>query len=626
MSLAQDDSSGQNCSFRSDPESFRSAAIRSHRLIGERIQTLDRALKTSSAAAAATEPHLGDSVDPLSHSRHNFIDDEIFNRLAAVGVAAAPLSTDEEFMRRLSLDLTGRIPSPADVRAFVADSSPTKRNALIDKLIYSSEFNDKWTMWLGDLLQNNIQSVNVTRNTNARNALHKFIAQSVSDSMSIRDMFYLLVGATGNSYDGPSAFILNGTAPGGPKEDRFDMMLYKSASTFLGLGHYDCLLCHNGRGHLDSLSLWGSRSSRTEAERMAAFFSKTNFTGYTFPAGTTAAEQQASFYNGSQNVDDVRTGTYALPSTYGNRPNRPMLPGNVRAVDPAYRDGTPAKSVFWRNEFADNMIRDPLFYINFANRLWKQMFNYGLVDQVDQLDPDRLDPDNPPPAPWTLQATHPALLVKLAKAFQDSNASMREVLRLIAESSAYQLSSRYNNPWTPDMVPLFARHYPRRLEGEEIHDAIVAATGVFTNYTVAGWTNTVKWAMQLPDSQEPRTTTANVTAANFMNNFLRGNRDTVPRSQLTSIVQSAALMNDTFVNSKFHMTQSPTLQAIAKLPTPVAQLEEIYLTFLGRLPSDYERANALPFLSKATTTAQKNAALEDLAWTMINKLDFVFSY
>jgi hypothetical protein len=251
------------------------------------------------------------------------------------------------------------------------------------------------------------------------------------------------------------------------------------------------------------------------------------------------------------------------------------------------------------------------------------MFNYGLVDQVDQLDPDRLDPDNPPPAPWTLQATHPALLVKLAKAFQDSNASMREVLRLIAESSAYQLSSRYNNPWTPDMVPLFARHYPRRLEGEEIHDAIAAATGVFTNYTVAGWTNTVKWAMQLPDSQEPR---SNGTSANFMNNFLRGNRDTVPRSQLTSIVQSAALMNDGFVNARFHMTQSPTLQAIAKLSTPAAQLEEIYLTFLGRLPSDYERANALPFLSKATTTAQKNAALEDLAWTMINKLDFVFSY
>jgi hypothetical protein len=99
----------------------------------------------------------------------------------------------------------------------------------------------------------NVTSVNVTRNTNARNALHKFIAQSVADSMSIRDLFYQVVGATGNSYDGASAFILNGTAPGGPKEDRFDMMLYKSASTFLGLGHYDCLLCHNGRGHLEDL-------------------------------------------------------------------------------------------------------------------------------------------------------------------------------------------------------------------------------------------------------------------------------------------------------------------------------------------------------------------------------------
>jgi len=142
MSLAQDDSSGQNCSFRSDPESFRNAPSRSHRLIGERIRTLDRVLKSGSAASAAEAPQLGDTVDALAHPRRNFIDDEIFNKLAAVGVRSAPLSTDEEFIRRLTLDLTGRIPSPADIRAFVADSSPSKRNALIDKLIYSSEFND----------------------------------------------------------------------------------------------------------------------------------------------------------------------------------------------------------------------------------------------------------------------------------------------------------------------------------------------------------------------------------------------------------------------------------------------------------------------------------------------------
>ena len=85
-------------------------------------------------------------------------------------------------------------------------------------------------------------------------------------------------------------------------------------------------------------------------------------------------------------------------------------------------------------------------------------------------------------------------------------------------------------------------------------------------------------------------------------------------------------MNDTFINSRFHMSQSPNLQAVARLPNAAAQLEELYLTFLGRFPSELERTAGLEFLGKATTPAAKNTALEDLAWSLINKLEFQFSY
>jgi hypothetical protein len=216
------------------------------------------------------------------------------------------------------------------------------------------------------------------------------------------------------------------------------------------------------------------------------------------------------------------------------------------------------------------------------------------------------------------------LLAKLANQFTFDYFNLREFLRLITESSAYQLSSRYNGNWTPDLVPLFARHYPRRLDGEEVHDAIARSTGVFSNYAVQGWGSPVQWAMQLPDTSEPRSNAAN--ANTFMNYFLRGNRDNIPRSQSATIFQSAALMNDSFVNAKFHMTQSPTLQAIAKLPNTTAQLEEMFLTFLGRMPTDAERSLALKGLNAATTTAAKNASLEDLAWALINKIEYVYSY
>jgi hypothetical protein len=264
-----------------------------------------------------------------------------------------------------------------------------------------------------------------------------------------------------------------------------------------------------------------------------------------------------------------------------------------------------------------------MFARNIVNRLWKAMFNLGLVDPVDTLDPDRLDPANPPKAPWTLQATHPELLEKLAAEFAANGYQLRPLLKILAESSAYQLSSEYEGEWTPELIPLFARHYPRRLEGEEVHDAIAKATGVLGNYAVQDWDEPVQWAMQLPEPVEPR---RDGQANNFMNNFLRGNRDNQQRSQAGSIQQQLALMNDNFVLNRVRVTASQKLRELAATPNNTALVDELFLTFLSRFPTESERSKALAFLTRATTAAQRNTAVEDLAWTAINKVDFLFSY
>jgi len=399
-------SSGQNCTFLADRDSFLHHDLRARLAIHNSVTTLDKSRESSSLAISTT----------ASLPRRNFIDDEIFNKLDAMGVAPAPLSTDEEFYRRITLDLTGRIPSPADIRAFVADTSANKRSALIDKLLSTPEYVDKWTVWFGDLLENNVTSVNTTRQISGRDAFYKFIWGSVLNQDSWQDVVTRILTAGGNNYDEPSAagYILNGNAPGGPIQDTYDMMLVKSAKEFLGLGQYDCLLCHNGRGHLDALSRWGYYSTRTDAEHMSAFFARTQLRGYTFPAGTPVATQQTDFYYQSQTVSDNTNGTYALPTTYGNRPNRPLL-GTLKTVDPIFRDGTKPSSSNWRAEYAAKLVNDPMFAINFVNRVWKEMFNLGLVDAVDGLDPMRLDPNTPPDPGWDFQATHPVLLQKLAQ-------------------------------------------------------------------------------------------------------------------------------------------------------------------------------------------------------------------
>ena len=613
-----DFASGDNCTFKADSNAFLQQKARAISALHQRVASFDKAR----ADTAGAKP---DTVSASSIPHNNLIDDEIFGKLASMNVPSAQLSGDEEFLRRVTVDLTGRIPAAADVRAFVADPNPGKRNAIIDSLLYSPEFSDKWTMWLGDLVENNATALNVNRNIQARNAFYKFLWINVSDdSVSLHDLVYNIVNSNGNTYDEPGApsFILGGIAPGGPIDDEYDMLAYKTAKMFLGLGNYDCLMCHNGRGHLDAINLWGSTLQRSDAEQMSAFLSHERHPNYV--VSPSAAPDVTAFYNGSSIVSEASSAnsSYSLPTTFGNRPNRSLINGKTTA-SPIYRTGQKPGSSNWRSDYATFLVNDPMFPINFANRLWKAMFNYGLVDNADTLDPARLDPSNPPDAPWTLQATHPLLLTRLANEFVAHNYGLRAYLRLITQSSAYQLSSRYSGDWTELQVPLFARHYVRRLTGEEVHDAINKATAISPKYTVQGWALPVSWAMQLPDTSEPR---SNGASANFMNNFLRGNRDNVPRLGLATIGQSQSLMNDTFVTTRIKMAASPELQAVAKLTTVNAQIDEMYYTFLGRLPSDYERSHATAYLAKATTTAAKNTALEDLAWALINKLEFVFSY
>ena len=607
--------SGANCTFQASPDRFLSAQARIREQVShaaQRFQQTRTAMAAKSSSAAAPVPH------------RNFIDDEIFNQLAAAQVQPARLTTDEEFFRRINLDLTGRIPSADDVRAFLANSDPGKRDAVIDQLLNSAAFNDKWTMWLGDLLQNTVTQATaaVNRQIAGRNAFYGYIYWAVAGWKPLNMIAFESISGAGENFDLGTAsdnFIVGGSVAGGPAQDTYDGMLVRTATAFLGMSHYDCLLCHNGRGHLDQLSLWGSGTTRIDAERMAAFFARTRLNRY--PTQSTSDP----YYNSTVVTDAVTTAGYDLNTTYGNRPNRVPF-GTIKTLTPVYQSSgaTPADSN-WRNDFAQMVIADPMFARNLANRLWKAMFNLGLVDPVDQLDPARLDPNNAPAAPWTFQASHPALLEKLANYLANSNWDLRGFLRLLAQSSAYQLSSRYDDDWNIQYVPLFARHYPRRLDAEEIHDAISSATAVFNKYTVQGFGDPIQWAMQLPDTSEPR---SNGAVGNFLNSFMRGNRDTTQRSQAGSILQQLNLMNDNFVVSRTRVAVSPTLLAISKINDDSAAVEQLFLTFLSREPTDYERQHALGYLQSAAGAGAsgRNGAIEDLAWALINKLDFLFSY
>ncbi len=591
-----------DCQFVANPHEFltRSARIRSG--IYERAKNSASVMARSKAATVTAD----------SLPQRNFIDQEILGKMQKLNVSSAQLSSDEDFFRRINLDLTGRIPSSEEVRTFVADSNKDKRDAVIDRLLASPEFTDRWTMWMGDLLQNTatLAAATVNRGPQGRNAFYSYIKESVAKDKSLKTVAIEVISASGNNFDpatGAANFPIGASTSMGPDQDTYDTMLAKTTATFLGISSYDCLLCHNGRGHLNQVNLWGTAQTRLGAQQMAAYFSRMSF--------PVAASPAKSF-----NVVDAPSGSYNLNTDSGNRPNRTPV-GSISSVTPIYlgSDAGPSSSN-WRAAFAEAMVADPMFARNIANRVWKQMFGLGLVDPVDSLDPARLDPANPPADPWTLQATHPELLEKLAAELGKQNFSLRAFLKTMTQSTAYQLSSRYDGEWKEDYVVLFARHYARRMESEEVHDAIAKATAMPGDYAIQGSADRVSWAMQLPETVEP---TADASVNNFLNAFLRGDRDTQGRSQSGSIQQQLFLMNDGFVGNRVKLSRSPKMQALAKIEKPEDLIDEAYLTFLSRMPSSVERAAGVAFLTKS---ADRSSAIEDLAWMCINKTEFLFSY
>ena len=333
-------------------------------------------------------------------------------------------------------------------------------------------------------------------------------------------------------------------------------------------------------------------------------------------------------------VGENPTGDYRLNTTTGNKTVRDgtwTTPTGLTAITPTFllTGGKPMAGEGYRAAIARMVTAHPQFAKATVNYLWKELFVLGIVDPADSFDLARQDPSNPPPSPWTIQPTHPNLLVRLGTEFQSSGYDLRSILRLITSSNAYQLSSFYPGTWSDAYAPYFARHYVRRLGAEMMFDAITKATNVTISLPVSGFASPVTSAVQLPDTNEPqgRTPPTNTAVRNFLDTFLRGNRDTDPRSYEGSISQALSSMNDpTIVTNRIKNATagSAVNKLIAASSTPQAIVTSLYLSTLSRLPSVSENTAALALFS--APNANKTSVAEDLQFVLLNKLDFLFNY
>ncbi|HET7710400.1 MAG TPA: DUF1549 domain-containing protein [Thermoanaerobaculia bacterium] len=545
---------------------------------------------------------------PQTFVAKNFIDTEIFGKMQRDGVRWTSPSSDAEFLRRVSLDLTGQIPDSDTVRSFLADTDTNKREKLIDTLLASEGYADKWTMWFGDLVQNVQTSAATIEYFQGRNAYHQFIRSSIASGKPYDQMVRELIAGSGKSFtEGQANYWVRQIQNNGPAQDTYDNLSAASAERFLGLP-LNCLSCHSGPQHLELVNSALAKRSRMDFWKNAAFFAQVTVT-----RGDVAGTNNREYI-----VADNTTGLYRLNTNSGNKTARAPSSGQPNFVDPAFflSGETPQSGETRRQAYGRILTAHPQFARATVNYVWKAVFGIGIVEPADSFDLLRQDPENLAPGA-TVQPTHPQLLTRLAESFVASGHNLRALLRTITVSNAYQLSSRYTpGEWNENWAPYYARHYPRRLMAEEVVDAIIKATGVVGNFTANGFAAPVPRAMMLPDPTEGGSFRV------FLNNFGRGDRDEDARASDSSVVQALTLLNDRIVTDRIRATAAGSnVQKLRATNDVNAIVDGLYVATLARYPSAAERQTATTYLRSGDLSRKT----EDLQYALINKIEFLFN-
>jgi hypothetical protein len=569
--------------------------------------------------------HLTDEVAPKAARRSNqpvpirsFIDQFIFSKMERDGVPHAGLSTDAEFLRRVHLDLTGRLPEVEAIRKFLADKDSGKREKTIDALLATAiegkidkpetPFLDKWTYFFGDLFRN----CSAELGARGRNLLRDYIYDALLLNRPYDEVVRELLTARtrDNFIDAASNFLLRDHVDDFNdvyinQTDSYDEMAISSAKYFLGV-NLECVSCHSGPGHLEKINLWLSHVRREQLWRQAAFFSNV-LMSRPFGIGN-----EYELLDKGGHYDVTTRSARRMPRYKADLSPQFLLTGEKP------KEGEP-----WREAYARMMTSDLQFARATVNLIWAELMGVGIVDPPTDFDLARLDPANPPPAPWTVQPSHPELLEALAGDFRDHHYDMRRLIRLIVSSSTYQLSSHFEGEWKSSYAQYFARHFVRRLPAEEICDAIDQATGIFPAIEVADGNVKVNYVLQTRSSEDIGGKDLEPIRL-LLASFGQADRDKTERDFSGSTVQAAALLNSRFVKEHIKAQESGRLHKLLNHEPPLANdqiVDEMFLAFLSRLPLESEKAIAVKTLEE-----HHNQGLEDLAWALINKTEFLYNY
>ena len=492
----------------------------------------------------------------------NYIDKLADEKLHKLRIIPSGTCSDADFVRRVYIDVLGVMPKTEDVKGFLADASPNKREALVDALLLRKEFTEVWVMKWSELLQ--VRS-GVNNNTAPfyKNALlyYNWLQTKIAKNEPLNEIVVELLSASGGTVSTPAVNYY---------QTEIDPIKVTEnvAQVFMGM-RIQCAQCHNhpfDRWTLDDYYGWKS------------FFMQIG-------RKQTDDPQEVIIYN-SKGGDATHpvTGARVAPKFLGGiAPD--LKPGDDRRVAMAKWIASPENTYFARN---------------IANIIWQHFTGVGVVDPVDDV---RIS--NPP--------SNPELLDALAKKLVDYNFDMRKFVKDITMSMTYQRSTLTNESNVGDKRN-FAHAMVRRVRAEVLLDAISQVT------------NTPNKFQGLPLGARAVQIADGAVTNYFLTTFGRASRTTVCSCEVKmepTLSQALHLMNGDAVHE--NIKKGRVVADLIKEGKPDKQIvDDLYYRCFGRLPLEKESKAINQALAESGDSRQ--AVLEDVLWALLNSKEFYFNH
>lgn len=496
----------------------------------------------------------------------NFVDELVLKKLRLLGVPPSPVCDDATFLRRVTVDLAGRLPTQAEAGEYLADPSDRKRERVIDRLAtspdYAAFFANKWAA----ILRNQRTDATVQR---GNYAFYQWIRQAMLENMPYDKFVGAIVAASGEVGENPPVEWYR-------QVDEVNEQVEDTAQLFLGL-RIQCARCHH-----HPLEKW----SQEDYYRFAAFFSRVGR-----KPGLEPSEVRIVHQMGAASAKHPKTGAELTPAGFG---------GEVLKLDTT--TDPRLALVAWMTA-----PENPYFARALVNRYWKHFLGRGLVDPEDDL-----RDTNP--------ATNPELLGALAAHFVKSGFNLRDLVTTICKSSTYQLSAEPNQ-YNADDRQNYSRFYPRRLQAEVLLDAVDTLVGQPTKF--AGLPTGTR-AVELPDSGFDSyflTAFGRPQAVSACE---------CERSGDASLAQSLHLINSETLYKQLSADAGRAAKLAGESGSALDdKVRSLYLTAFARQPQDDERQRVVAYLNKAAAksdVAKLRAGYEDVIWALVNTKEFLFNH